>query len=601
MPRYDARQLVDNIERLIAGTPLSAIPSPRLHALEPSSEEGEDTAGAGEGESQTSTVRALGLSIFPELRRHQQVDKVPPGTRLAFAKRLFMRMLRLVSGPQAAFNYFTVSALDVIAQHLDALRRRQAVLEGLHRKRQADVEVKLAGMHQAVEILETRMTEELLAFRAAVNTTLEQVAQDLDRQNGDAQMREQELAAQMTARVAALSEQLEAKIHAIYQSSFDMVQGVWKGLEERDVQLNKTTSGVQACHSQIGNLETEAREARARLLVLNEQINLHLDVLEKMRRQLESDHSEELRAAGIPLREKPAPPVALPSPKTLPPPSLPGVPAAAAAPAPLPPPPVPAAPPTPLQETASLRLPPAPVESTIPSLEAHQMDLEYLRFQRQYRGDESQLRERQLRYVDLIRERTGTPAPQAGKSRRLLDLACGDGIFLALWREKTDWDALGVDLNQAMARLARNSGIRVEQADAFAYLESGPEKAWDAITSFQFIEHLDKPELIRLLRASKRALKPGGLLLLETLNPHTLIAHKWFHFDLTHKRLIFPEVLALLLESLGYRVLESRSISEVAESERLQLLGDARLQANFDRLNDLLFGKQDYFILAQHP
>jgi len=578
MPRYDARQLVENIERLIAGTPLSSIPSPLLHAPEPVPDDVDGESGEGEG--QTSTVRALSLSIFPALRHHQRVDKVPDGTRLAFVKKILMRVMRMVSGPQAAFNYFVYSAMEVVAQHLDALRRRVNAAEGRIRREKSDTDVKLAGMHQAVEVLETRLSEEILDLRAAVNMTLERLGGDFDQRLNTIQTRVDEYALQ--------SRQMT---ETVLQSSRDMVESIWKGLEERDVQLLNTTKGVQSCHLQISKLENDTREAQARLLVLNEQINVQLDVLEKMRHQLEEKHSEQLRAAGVTLAATPTP---VPQPPTAQ--GAPGTTEGVSA----------------SQGEPEEALPPVgidrarlstPEPSSIPSLEAHQVDLAYLRFQRQFRGDETMLKERQKRYVDLLVEKAGPSHREGsrGHRRRLLDLACGDGIFLDLWREQDAWEAHGVDISAAMVRLGRNAGLSLEQGDAFAYLESGPEKAWDIITSFQFIEHLDKTELVRLLRGCKRALRPGGLLLFETLNPHSMVSHKWFHLDLTHKRLIFPEVASLLLESLGMRVLESKAISEVHESEKLQLIGEARLQANFDRLNEFLYGKQDYYILARRP
>lgn len=607
MPRYDSRQLVDNIERLIAGTPLSSIPSPFLHAPDPVPEEGEPEST--DSDAQTSTVRALSLSIFPSLRQHQRVDHVPGGTRLAFLKKIVMRLMRVVSGPQAAFNYFVYSAFEVIAQHLDTVRRRVNQYEGAHRRDKADTAVKVAGIHQAVEVLETRLSEEVLSLRAAVNTTLERMAGDFETRLAqvDARGRLDDFdnrIAQIklfTEEHARHSRDLSEKA---FQSSRDMVESIWKGLEERDVQLLNTTKGVQTCHLQISKLENDTREAQARLLVLNEQINIQLDLLEKMRTQLERKHAEQLAAtegiAGVapiasasstgapaaPAVSPAAPSPAAPQVRTFESPYIPALESSRSRPG----------------EGIPPSLAPSLSEPSSPSLEAHQVDLAYLRFQRQYRGDEAMLKERQQQYVDLIvRHLEGEKPAAAPGRRRLLDLACGDGFFLDLWRGREGWDVHGVDISAAMIRLGRGAGLSLEQADAFAYLESGPEKSWDAITSFQFIEHLDKAELVRLMRGCKRALKPGGLLLFETLNPHSMISHKWFHLDLTHKRLIFPEMAGLLLESLGMRVLETTAVSEVHESEKLQLLGDARLQANFDRLNEFLYAKQDYYILAQRP
>ncbi len=584
MTRYDARQVLENIELLIEGSSPVSLPNPRLSdgedlpprpstdsgdeadadeeiavwsalgewarsGLEPPgtpSESGRKERRSGERQDLHSSLRALSLSILPALRAAQQVDKVPEGTRYGLFKKIFMRLFRLVSGRQASFNYLSISALEVLAQHIDRVHlrvhrleeaQRQSIsalfhLRHLQQKIRADltdVSVRLEGVQLTVDMTETLLTEEFGSLRAALNKSLERIGEDIT--------------------------SLESRLANASQSSLDMVKSVWAGIEERDEKLIR-----------VVQMESQARDIETRLVALSEQVNAQVELFERLQTTLRSAGEAELAPAE-------------PGQGELSTETLKGSTAA------------------PKRE---FRIPESPLESAIEELKELQIDSAYLRFQRQFRGDAASLADRQSHYVELIRDRMGKESATAGK-RRLLDLACGDGVFLRFWSEFSDWEARGVDINTAMVHLAREAGLEIDQADAFDYLESGPEKAWDVITSFQFIEHLDKGELVRLLRDCKRALKPGGLLLFETLNPHTLMAHKWFHLDLTHKRLIFPEVAALLMESIGLRVLEYRSISEVHESERLKLLGDARLQANFDRLNELLFGKQDYYILAQRP
>ena len=55
------------------------------------------------------------------------------------------------------------------------------------------------------------------------------------------------------------------------------------------------------------------------------------------------------------------------------------------------------------------------------------------------------------------------------------------------------------------------------------------------------------------LRQSRRALLPDGLLIVETVNPHSPTALKNFWFDLTHQHPVFPEVLLTLCRSIGFR------------------------------------------------
>jgi SAM-dependent methyltransferase len=73
-----------------------------------------------------------------------------------------------------------------------------------------------------------------------------------------------------------------------------------------------------------------------------------------------------------------------------------------------------------------------------------------------------------------------------------------------------------------------------------------------AICSMQVVEHMDADALERLLRAAHRALRPGGPLIVETVNPHSPWALKAFWVDLTHEQPVFPEVLLQLCRQAGF-------------------------------------------------
>ena len=133
------------------------------------------------------------------------------------------------------------------------------------------------------------------------------------------------------------------------------------------------------------------------------------------------------------------------------------------------------------------------------------------------------------------------------------------------------------------------------------------------MVSFHVVEHLPSEELDALVDLASRALRAGGLLLLETPNPLSLVAGaSRFWIDPTHRRPVHPERLRSLLLTAGFEV-EVRPCSPFAAAERLPELAaptDAtREQARLvfelnslrDRLDDLLFGFQDYAVLGVKP
>ncbi len=75
----------------------------------------------------------------------------------------------------------------------------------------------------------------------------------------------------------------------------------------------------------------------------------------------------------------------------------------------------------------------------------------------------------------------------------------------------------------------------------------------------QVAEHLPPPCSGRLLAEAHRALRPGGLLLLETANPRSVLGLlEVFNRDLTHERPLHPDTLRFLVAAAGFTDVRSR-------------------------------------------
>jgi SAM-dependent methyltransferase/glycosyltransferase involved in cell wall biosynthesis len=164
----------------------------------------------------------------------------------------------------------------------------------------------------------------------------------------------------------------------------------------------------------------------------------------------------------------------------------------------------------------------------------------YADFEEVFRGSEERVRGLLGPYVELLREH----AP-------VLDVGCGRGELLQLLAG-AGVDARGIDIDPGMVERARARGLPVEQGDALSYLEDQPEGALGAVVAVQVIEHLSYEDLLRLFELSRRALMPGGVLVVETINPHSLPAFKTFWVDPTHRAPIFPEVAHALALIHGF-------------------------------------------------
>jgi 2-polyprenyl-3-methyl-5-hydroxy-6-metoxy-1,4-benzoquinol methylase len=133
-----------------------------------------------------------------------------------------------------------------------------------------------------------------------------------------------------------------------------------------------------------------------------------------------------------------------------------------------------------------------------------------------------------------------------------LDIGCGRGEFLDLLREQ-QIEYAGIDLDPDMVERCRAKGHQlVEVADANSYLEKCADDSIGVIFCAQVIEHMPYEELLRFYDLGLRKLKPGGLFIVETVNPHSVPALKTFWVDLTHKHPIFPEVALALCKINGF-------------------------------------------------
>jgi 2-polyprenyl-3-methyl-5-hydroxy-6-metoxy-1,4-benzoquinol methylase len=175
---------------------------------------------------------------------------------------------------------------------------------------------------------------------------------------------------------------------------------------------------------------------------------------------------------------------------------------------------------------------------------------DYFAFESRLRGSTDEIRERQRPYVERLRN----AAP-------VLDLGCGRGELLALLRD-AGVEARGVDANADMVAFARAEGLDVEQATAHEALEASEDGSFGAVAALQLLEHLPPPDLVSLLVLAHAKLRPGGLLIAETIDPSSVAALRNYYADLTHAQPLVPETLELLVRGAGFGEAETIHLND---------------------------------------
>lgn len=231
------------------------------------------------------------------------------------------------------------------------------------------------------------------------------------------------------------------------------------------------------------------------------------------------------------------------------------------------------------------------------------LDAFYLDFENRFRGSRDVVKQRAAHYLPII------AACDAGsEAAPVLDIGCGRGEWLELLAEHGR-RANGIDLNEGMLAECRSRGLEVQAADASAHLATLPADSLGAITAIHVVEHLRFAELVQLVDQCLRALRPGGVLILETPNPENLqVGACNFYMDPTHGNPLPPLLLDYLVQSRGFARSEIHRLSaDRSDGAPLASLPDAasgdpemhaRINAVVATLNPLLHAAPDYAVVA---
>jgi O-antigen chain-terminating methyltransferase len=229
------------------------------------------------------------------------------------------------------------------------------------------------------------------------------------------------------------------------------------------------------------------------------------------------------------------------------------------------------------------------------------VDLSYLLLENRYRGSREEIKNRMSFYPQFFLNSPGT----------VLEIGGGRGELQEALKEK-GVNCYSVDLDQGMVDEARSHGIDARQGDGIAHLEGLADSSLGGLIACQVIEHLDQPTLKRLVQACTRKIKPGGKIVFETINTDSMVALSKNYFrDPTHVFPLHPETMRFMLELCGLKVREIHLLSPFSPEATLEeikvneymsprwAMTIETLNKNIRRLNSLMFGHQDYCIIAE--
>jgi len=162
---------------------------------------------------------------------------------------------------------------------------------------------------------------------------------------------------------------------------------------------------------------------------------------------------------------------------------------------------------------------------------------------------------RQLMVASHVRRIKRLTESSAATCNRLLDVGCGDGLFLASC-QPLRLAAIGLDRSfDALRAARRRSGLGLIQGrvDTLPFAD----ESFRLITLFHVLEHLPAPNLF--LQEARRLLVPGGWLVVQVPNAASLqrrlLGRYWEGFEAPRHLVNYSErSLGLLLGGQGFRV-----------------------------------------------
>lgn len=227
----------------------------------------------------------------------------------------------------------------------------------------------------------------------------------------------------------------------------------------------------------------------------------------------------------------------------------------------------------------------------------------YLLLENRFRGSEEDIAKRLSFYPNYF----------LCSSHPVLEIGCGRGELLEHFSSQ-GIKAIGIELDDAMVEVCVSKGLSVEKEGAVEFLTRMPDASLGGVVAIQVVEHLEDAYRDELFSLCLKKVVPGGKVIFETINTESMVALTQNYFrDPTHVWPMHPDTMRFLLQKAGLSVKEVKPLSPFGPGAELSKISTEefmtprwketceKLNQNFSKLNALLFGHQDYCIVAEVP
>jgi SAM-dependent methyltransferase len=165
---------------------------------------------------------------------------------------------------------------------------------------------------------------------------------------------------------------------------------------------------------------------------------------------------------------------------------------------------------------------------------------------------------------------------------KVLDVACGEGLFLDLLSE-AGIPAVGVDADSGAVRSSISRGHNVVEQDVIEYLNSTTDR-FNGVFCSHLIEHLPFDVVLRLIDGVSNCILREGIFVLAFPNPRSLRAHlQQFWVDPQHVRFYDGSLIRGVLEHRGFQVIsDSNDLYDDGNAHRIAPRGLVKAAAEME-------------------
>jgi SAM-dependent methyltransferase len=150
-----------------------------------------------------------------------------------------------------------------------------------------------------------------------------------------------------------------------------------------------------------------------------------------------------------------------------------------------------------------------------------------------------------------IWERLIAPHLPADLNAAILDCGCGEGYIVSWLKARGYHRASGIDASPEEVDTAQALGLPVQCGDLAPAL-AARAGSMDFLVFRNVLEHLQKAEVVAVLSAAQRALRPGGRIWIQVPNAESPFGARLRYADFTHELAFTRDSIAQVLRATGF-------------------------------------------------